>query len=163
MPLVSPHATWRQAFLELARDHARAGEDRYQLARRDFRAYLRQLAARAHRGAHGRLAQQELWFEHEGALVGTIRIRPRLPPDLRDRIGHIGYTIGPSQRGRGLGTRMLGLGLVEARAHGLAEVCLTVEPDNASSIRVIERNGGRWDGQPAQPRLRYWIGQPVSP
>lgn len=158
MPLVLPSPTWQSAFVDLAREHAEVGEMRYELALLDFPRYLARLRANARAPRRrGWVRQYELWFERRGALVGTVRIRPAMHDALRDQIGHIGYTVRPSMRGRGLGTRMLGLALFEARALGLDAVCLTVAPDNRASIRVIERNGGRWDGTAANPRRRYWI------
>lgn len=132
---------------------------RYELALVDFPQYLRRLYARAYGPAQmrGWVRQHELWFEREGNIVGTIRLRPTMAEDLRHKIGNVGYTIRPSMRGQGWGTKILALGLFEARALGLDRVCITVDPGNLASIRVIERNGGRWDGTAADPRRRYWV------
>lgn len=61
---------------------------------------------------------------------------------LRIEGGHIGYDTVPSFRGRGVATSMLRQALPVARALGLTEVLLTCDDTNASSIRVIEKNGG---------------------
>jgi predicted acetyltransferase len=62
-----------------------------------------------------------------------------LPPHV---LGHIGYSVVPWKRRRGLATRALALWLPVARAEGLAHVELTTDPNNIASQRVILANGG---------------------
>ncbi|HUR33765.1 MAG TPA: GNAT family N-acetyltransferase [Vicinamibacterales bacterium] len=80
----------------------------------------------------------------DGGFVGTIGLRwqpgtDALPPHV---LGHIGYAVVPWRRGRGYATAALRLLLPEARAEGLTQVELTVEPHNLASRHVIEENGG---------------------
>jgi predicted acetyltransferase len=82
-----------------------------------------------------------LW---DGAFCGAIHFRwqpgtEALPPHV---LGHIGYTVVPWQRGRGLARQALALLLPEARARGLRHVELTTDPDNLASQRVILACGG---------------------
>jgi len=96
-------------------------------------------------------------------LHGELRLRHYLNPALEQEGGHIGYTIRPSSRGRGMGKELLRLGLLEARAMGIGCVLVTCDDDNPASIGVIEANGGRefeagvsqWSGKAIR---RYWIG-----
>ena len=74
--------------------------------------------------------------------------------------GHIGDGVRPSLRGRGIGTKMVGLALEECRKLGITRVLMVCDSDNSASARVITRNGGvmeneiEVDGFPIQ---RYWI------
>ena len=75
---------------------------------------------------------------------------------LRKHGGNIGYSIRPSERGKGYGTKMLKEMLKIAKGCGLDKALLTVADDNIPSRRVVENNGGELydilDG-----RCRYWI------
>lgn len=76
-------------------------------------------------------------------------------------IASLGF-IRRDQRGKGYGKEALRLALVELRKLGEKRALLTVVPDNAPSIRVIEANGGRLentvsDGETGKQFRRYWI------
>ncbi|HMJ13580.1 MAG TPA: GNAT family N-acetyltransferase [Polyangiaceae bacterium] len=121
MQLVEPCASWKRAFLELARDYEAAGEHRYAQAAADFVAYLRTLEERR-RGdglPEGWIPGTERWLEHDGQLVACVRIRFHLTPDLEREGGHIGYDVRPSKRRQGYGTTLLRLALVHARTLGI--------------------------------------------
>ncbi|WP_051027533.1 GNAT family N-acetyltransferase [Nocardia higoensis] len=62
------------------------------------------------------------------------------------RVGHIGYGIRPSARGRGLATWALGRILDQARTLRMDHVLLVCATDNVASARTIERNGGAFEG-----------------
>lgn len=103
------------------------------------------------------------WFwEADGALMGVINVRHHLTPQLRRVGGHIGYSVAPSHRWKGVATAMLGAVLGECRALGISRVLLTADTDNPPSWRAIERNGGvlereaPLDGSGALQRW-YWI------
>jgi predicted acetyltransferase len=164
MRLVQPTWQWREAFLELARDCAEAGETRYRLALEDFAAYLSALSAAEHDpvAAGKRVPQLLFCLEDRGELVACLRLRTQLTAASLAEGGHIGYDVRPSRRGRGYGTRLLALGLIEARARGIARVRITCDADNLASVKVIERNGGVFSdaGISAESGAlvnRYWI------
>ncbi len=69
-------------------------------------------------------------------------------------MGHIGYGVRPSARGRGVATWALGRMLDEARTIGLERVLIVCDPDNIASATVIEHNGGALDGTPATDLLK---------
>ena len=82
----------------------------------------------------------------EPGFAGSIGLRwmkdgAPLPPHV---LGHIGYSVVPWKRRRGLATQALARMLPLARALGLREVELTTDPDNRASQRVITANGGVW-------------------
>jgi predicted acetyltransferase len=99
----------------------------------------------------------EWWLEHDGEIVGVVRLRFALNATLAIKGGHIGYDVRPSARGRGFGTAALRLVLPEAQRRGLDRVLLTCDADNVPSIRVIERCGGVRSESSDADILRYWI------
>lgn len=165
--LVTPHPRYRNAFLRCARDHVDNGGDperarEYARALADFPAYLQQLRsfASSDEPRPGLVRQHNLWLIDGSEVVGHLRLRPRLNERLHWIGGHVGYDVPPARRNRGYATCMLALGLHEAAAHALERVLLTADATNAASIKVIERNGGRFDAQyefEGVVRRRYWI------
>jgi len=81
------------------------------------------------------------WVVEGSRVQGGIALRPG-PDERVRRIGHLGYGIRPSARGRGLASWALGQMLQEAGAAGLDRVLLVCEDDNLASARTIERVGG---------------------
>jgi RimJ/RimL family protein N-acetyltransferase len=67
--------------------------------------------------------------------------------DLKAREGEVGYVVAPAARGRGVASRavrlLTGWGLGDL---GLQRIELRIDPSNAASSRVAERNGYRLDG-----------------
>lgn len=164
MRLVMPSAQWQSAFLEMARECESAGDQRYVLALGDFDAYLRKIET-GRRGEglpDGWVPGAEFWLEDDGTIVGCVRLRFGLTPDLEHEGGHVGYDVRPSMRRRGYGTALLRLALIEARARGIRRVRVTCDDDNLGSIKVIERNGGALEGRGVSKETgktvrQYWI------
>jgi predicted acetyltransferase len=80
----------------------------------------------------------------DGEFCGSIGLRwahgtEALPPHC---LGHIGYSVVPWKRRRGVATQALLAILPEARARGLRYVHITTDPDNVPSQRVIIAAGG---------------------
>ncbi|WP_392544649.1 GNAT family N-acetyltransferase [Oryzobacter telluris] len=91
--------------------------------------------------------------------LGSLAVRHRLTPWLTDFGGHIGYSVRPSARRRGIATTALRLGLEEAGRLGIDPVLLTCDVTNDTSRRVIERNGGLFEDVRGATR-RYWVPVP---
>ena len=94
----------------------------------------------------GFVPQTAYWLVRGDTILGGFRLRHRLSERLWQSGGHIGYDVRPEERNRGYATRMLAMALEKARARGLTWVLLTVDPENTPSIRVIEKNGGKYIG-----------------
>ena len=95
-------------------------------------------------------------------IVGMIDLRHELNDYLCRFGGHIGYSVRPSERLKGYGTRMLAAALEEARKTGLSRVLVTCDESNEGSRKVILRNGGQYENtveEPGEPEKveRYWI------
>lgn len=97
-----------------------------------------------------------LWGVEDGAYVGSLAIRHTLNDYLLAQGGHIGYSVRPSARRRGVATAMLRQALPRAKALGIDPVLLTCDEDNAGSRRVIEANGGVYEDTWVDGVLRYW-------
>ena len=93
-------------------------------------------------------------------FVGAVNIRHYLNERLLAGGGHIGDGIRPSERGKGLGTKMIALALEECDKLGIKRVLMCCNKDNLASARTIQKNGGvlqdeiSADGEIVQ---RYWI------
>ena len=93
-------------------------------------------------------------------FVGAVNIRHYLNDQLLIGGGHIGDGIRPSERRKGLGTKMVALALDECRRLGLSKVLMCCDKNNAASARTIEKNGGVLENEVLDdgvPVLRYWI------
>lgn len=102
-------------------------------------------------------------------IVGIIDFRHTLNGFLKD-FGHCGYSVRPSERRKGYATEMLRLLLNHARQNGLREMQLSVERDNAPSVRTIVKNGGiyersfEFEGNPADVyKIRLDILERITP
>ncbi|MET3808161.1 putative acetyltransferase [Nakamurella sp. UYEF19] len=85
------------------------------------------------------------WIVQDDRVLGGIALRQGDNQVITD-IGHIGYGIRPSSRGRGVGTWALRQMLDLAAEAGMNEVSLVCEVDNTASIKTIENNGGALEG-----------------
>lgn len=97
----------------------------------------------------------------DNRIVGIIDLRHHIEhPVLKLWGGHIGYSVRPSERGKGYAKEMLRLNLENARALGIPKVMITCDEDNTASEKTILANGGVYektvcvDGQNIR---RYWI------
>jgi predicted acetyltransferase len=94
-----------------------------------------------------RLPSYRRWL-WDGDFCGSIGFRwqngtANLPSHV---LGHIGYGVVPSKRGRGYAAKAISALLPDARALGLPHIDLTTSLDNIASQRSIERAGGRLVG-----------------
>ena len=99
---------------------------------------------------------QFVLFDESGHALGFLNLRLRLNEGLLNHAGHIGYSIRPSQRRKGLAKLQLKLGLAEARKQGLERVLITCDEDNEASRRTILSAGGVYENTIDRSQ-RYWI------
>ncbi|MGW8882292.1 GNAT family N-acetyltransferase [Streptomyces mirabilis] len=136
-----------------------AGLDRPEV----FSAWVEQLQQQSDRSValrDGWVHATHWWIVEDETYLGAIDLRHYLNALLLDVGGHIGYSVRPSARRRGLATWALGAVLPEARAMGLGRVLITCGDDNVASARTIERNGGVLEDVRTTDegiKRRYWI------
>jgi predicted acetyltransferase len=94
--------------------------------------------------------------EEPDTYLGSISVRHQLTPFLLEVGGHIGYSIRPGARRRGVATEALRLVLPHAAALGIDPALLTCDVDNVGSAKVIEANGGVLEDVRGVKR-RYWV------
>ena len=94
-------------------------------------------------------------------IVGMIDLRHHINnPVLRAWGGHIGYSVRPSERGKGYAKEMLRQNLLCAKQLGLSRVMITCDHDNYASEKTILANGGILEGKinvDGNVMKKYWI------
>lgn len=75
-------------------------------------------------------------------IVGMINIRLVLNERLKKYGGHIGYSIRPTERGKGYNKINLYLGLKICREYGIQTVFMDADKDNPASWKTMEALGG---------------------
>ncbi|MEU6554085.1 GNAT family N-acetyltransferase [Streptomyces sp. NPDC046915] len=121
---------------------------------------LRQQSDRSLPVGEGRVHATHWWIVDGETYLGAIDLRHYLNAVLLEGGGHIGYSVRPSARRRGLATWALGAVLLRAPALGLDRVLLTCDDGNAGSARTIESNGGVLEEVRSTGiwvKRRYWI------
>lgn len=129
--------------------------------REEFAAYLEKVNSWPH-GVVGFVPHSYLVAIVDGRVVGRVSIRHELNSFLSQYGGHVGYGVIPSERRKGYATEILRQALGICRNMGLDRVMISCDTDNEGSIRVIEKNGGRFDRVTDLAELEvqkriYWI------
>lgn len=98
--------------------------------------------------------------EDRNIVVGAVNIRHYLSESLFLDGGHIGDGVRPSERRKGIATRMIGLALEECKKLGIYRVLMVCDKDNIGSAKSIQNNGGVLENEvvvEGVPQQRYWI------
>ncbi|EID25526.1 acetyltransferase, GNAT family [Streptococcus oralis SK1074] len=95
-------------------------------------------------------------FSIDGQAVGFLNIRLCLNDFLLEEGGHIGYSIRPSERGKGYAKEALRQGLQIAKEKNIKKALVTCSVENPASRAVIVANGGVFEDV-RNGVERYWI------
>lgn len=126
----------------------------------DFDNYCKHLEVKE---GGGELVPDSTFFcldEERNLIVGAVNIRHRLNDRLLLNGGHIGDGVRPSERRKGIATRMIGLALDECRKLGIERVLMVCDKENIASAKSIQRNGGVLENEvivDGTVEQRYWI------
>ena len=96
----------------------------------------------------------------DNKVCGSISIRHELNEFLFNFGGHIGYSVTPSERGKGYGKLQLKMALEIASYLGIEKCLITADKTNTLSNKTIISEGGvlentvMWNNEPLN---RYWI------
>lgn len=100
--------------------------------------------------------------QEDGRLLGMLQVRHSFNAYLEKYAGHIGYSVRPSERRKGVAKWMLSAVLPYCREIGLKRILIACEPWNEGSRRTILENGGVYEKTVHEPEEdidleRYWI------
>ena len=95
-------------------------------------------------------------FDDVGRALGFLNLRLRLNEGLLNYAGHIGYSIRPSERGKGYAKEALRQGLQVAKEKNIKKALVTCSVGNSVSRAVIVSNGGVFEDV-RNGVERYWI------
>lgn len=95
-------------------------------------------------------------FDDVGRALGFLNLRLKLNEGLLNHAGHIGYSIRPSERGKGYAKESLRQGLQVAKEKNIKKVLVTCSTENPASRVVIVTNGGLFEDV-RNGVERYWI------
>ena len=101
-------------------------------------------------------AIQLVSFDVAGQALGFLNLRLRLNDYLLEKGGHIGYSIRPSERGKGYAKESLRQGLQVAKGKNIKRALVTCSTENPASRAVILANGGKLEDV-RNGTERYWI------
>ena len=101
-------------------------------------------------------AIQLVAFSGKGQALGFLNLRLRLNNFLLEKGGHIGYSIRPSERGKGYAKVTLRQGLQVAKEKNIKKALVTCSVNNPASRAVILANGGILEDV-RNGVERYWI------
>jgi predicted acetyltransferase len=113
--------------------------------------------------ASNRVPDSMLYAFLDGEIVGRSSIRHDLNDFLKERGGHIGYSVATNFRKKGITTKILKQSLVYCQqVIGLKKVLITCGENNHGSYKAIEKNGGVLENVVDIPgeierTKRYWI------
>ena len=93
----------------------------------------------------GMVSSSTFWLIDNNEILGCTNIRHTLNEQIEHAGGHIGLSIRPSYRGKGLGKILLNMSLNNARELGINEVHIHCHSTNSSSKAMIESCGGVLD------------------
>lgn len=134
------------------------GNDGYDTEIVDFKEYLRIRLDMA-KGVNllpNYVPMTIYWLMVNNKPVGIGKIRHYLNDLLRENGGHVGYSIRPSERGKGYGKTILNELLKEAKEIGINEAFITCDVDNIRSRHVIEANKGQLE-EIKEGKCKYWV------
>ena len=98
--------------------------------------------------------------EERNIIVGAVNIRHYLNESLLLNGGHIGDGVRPSERRKGIATKMIALALDECKKLGIERVLMVCDKENVGSAKSIQNNGGILENEievDGVVEQRYWI------
>lgn len=93
-------------------------------------------------------------------FVGAVNIRHYLNESLLLNGGHIGDGVRPTERRKGVATKMISLALEECKKIGIDKVLMVCDKKNIGSAKSIENNGGVLENEILVDGIveqRFWI------
>ena len=163
--LVKASDQYRAQILDMLDEWNATGEKivPYAIRRQDYRDFEKYCESLEVRDTSGGLVADSTLFcldEERDIMVGAVNIRHYLNASLLLNGGHIGDGVRPSERRKGIATKMIALALAECRKLGLEKVLLVCDKENIGSAKSIRNNGGILENEVEVDGIieqRYWI------
>lgn len=99
--------------------------------------------------------------QSDNKIVGIIDLRHHINHHILGTWGgHCGYSVRPSERGRGYAKEMLRLNIENAKRRGISSLLITCDMDNYASEKTIIANNGVLEtiiDVDGRKMKRYWI------
>lgn len=144
--LVAPDSCYQQSYHRYIQELG--DEERYPFPLdfdyQDFPAYLARLKE-IEQGINlptGYVPSSTYWLVENDELIGVSNLRHHLNDTIRHTGGHIGLSIRPSHRRKGLSKTLLQLTIGKAKAMGIETVHIHCYRHNTASARMIQACGG---------------------
>ena len=98
---------------------------------------------------------------YDNRIVGIIDLRHHINHPILELLGgHMGYSVRPTERGKGYAKEMLRLNLENCKSRNIDKVMITCSSDNIASAKTILANGGVFEKEVSvdgEIINRYWI------
>lgn len=109
---------------------------------KDFAYYIKNLEIKEEKD--GRVPDTTYFCldEDRDIFVGAVNIRHYLNESMLLNGGHIGDGVRPSERRKGVATKMISLALKECKKLGINRVLMVCDKENVGSAKSIVNNGG---------------------
>ena len=128
----------------------------------DFEEYIKSVEA-DERDIENGLVPDSTFFcldTDSNKVVGAVNIRHYLNERLLLNGGHIGDGVRPSERRKGIATKMIELALAECKKLGIDRVLMVCNKNNIGSAKSIINNGGVLENEviiDGATEQRHWI------
>lgn len=135
----------------------------YVIRRLDFRDFDNYMNCLDIKDDKGDLVPDSTFFcvdEERDIFVGAVNIRHYLNDSLLLNGGHIGDGVRPSERKKGVATKMIALALKECKKIGIDNVLMVCDKENIGSSKSIQNNGGILENEILTEGIveqRFWI------
>ena len=163
--LVKASEEYRSQIIDMMEEWSSSGEKivPYAIRRMDYRNFENYCNNLEIKNDSSGLVPDSTFFcldEDRKIMVGAVNIRHYLNESLLLNGGHIGDGVRPSERRKGIATKMITLALDECRKLGIEKVLMVCDKDNIGSAKSIMNNGGVLENEVEVDGVveqRYWI------
>jgi len=165
LKLVKASSAYKKQICDMLDEWYSTGEKivPYAIQKADYHDFEHYCSAIEVTDASGRLVPDSTFFcldADRNVMVGAVNIRHFLNQSLLLNGGHIGDGVVPSERRKGIATKMIALALEECRKLGIDRVLMVCDKENIGSAKSIQKNGGILENEVEVDGIieqRYWI------